>query len=233
MVELCLVVPCFNEIASLDLFISEWIAELSKYSIPYKILFVDGGSSDGTIEFIKSHPAWQQSLDLEVRPGLLHGPSCLEGYRVAIAMSAAWVLQLDSDGQCDPAYFKQFWDHKEKNSSVQGFRFNRGDGLLRLAISRALSFTVFCLSKVWIKDANVPYRLMHADVLSRLLPLIPPDFEMSQVMLSLLYKRFHNIVWIPIKFRQRSAGAGKCNLKHIWRAARGFVSTFETVASVK
>ena len=47
------------------------------------------------------------------KPNSGHGESCLTGYREAIKLNSEWILQIDSDYQCDPIYFEKFWSLKE------------------------------------------------------------------------------------------------------------------------
>jgi glycosyltransferase involved in cell wall biosynthesis len=227
-VELCAVVPCYNERQSLVVFIDEWLNELRRHGMPFTIHFMDGGSTDGTIEFLQDACKQHQEIKLHVEKGLRHGPSCLCGYRLAIDEAAeGWVLLLDSDGQCDPAYFAQFWQRRDKSKCVQGFRAARDDGLVRLGISRILTFVVFCLAGTFVRDLNVPYRLMPARTLRQLISVIPDDLDLANVLLSICYARAFGIIWVPISFRQRSFGVSVLNFKSMAKVAMDFIVAFQ------
>jgi hypothetical protein len=102
--------------------------------------------------------------DFEWSPGLTSAmvQTCLEGYRQAAAMGAAYVLQIDSDGQCDPRYFSSLWRLREQFTVVNGVRATRDDGLARVFVSRVLLLLLVAF-RVNCRDANSPYRLMMTD----------------------------------------------------------------------
>ena len=102
-----------------------------------------------------------------------HGRSCVRGYHTAVSWNAEWIFQIDSDGQCDPHYFPSLWDKRNEKRSVYGFRYKRDDGLKRLLISRVLTWFVYAATRgTWVRDPNVPYRLMHVSTMAQRLALI-------------------------------------------------------------
>ncbi len=121
------------------------------------------------------------------------------------------MLQLDSDGQCDPSVFHQFWERKAKSSVVYGFRYPREDGIIRFLISRSVSVAILLGMGVWVWDPGVPYRLMHRTTLENILPLIPKDFYLVNILLAALQQKDHGIHWIRTRFRQRFSGSSSIN----------------------
>jgi len=89
---------------------------------------------------------------------------------------------------------------------VYGFRYKRDDGLKRLLISRALTWFVYAATSAWVRDANVPYRLMHVSSVARRLALIPDDASLSNVFLAALQEHYSGIDWVDIRFRNRRGG---------------------------
>src|SRR3989344_69750 len=51
---LSIVVPVFNEEESLDAFYKELILQISKLKVGFEVIFVDDGSTDKTLEILKS-----------------------------------------------------------------------------------------------------------------------------------------------------------------------------------
>jgi dolichol-phosphate mannosyltransferase len=229
-VELCVVVPCYNERQSLAVFLDEWLSELGRHGMTFTINFMDGGSTDGTIEFLQDACKQHPEINLHVEKGLRHGPSCLAGYGMALDQAAdGWVLLLDSDGQCNPSYFEEFWRQRDKSKCVQGFRAARDDGLMRLAISRILVCVVLVLAGTFVRDLNVPYRLMPVATLKQLIPVIPDDLDLANVLLSICYARAFGIIWVPIVFRERCFGASRLNLKSMAKVAMDFIVAFQAL----
>lgn len=98
--SLSVVIPCLNEEANIDAVYREVIAELAGYE-PLEVLFVDDGSTDGTLDAIK-HLAAQDS-----RVGYL---SFTRNFGFEAAFSAGyryahrpWILHLDADLQFPPS----------------------------------------------------------------------------------------------------------------------------------
>jgi dolichol-phosphate mannosyltransferase len=86
-----------------------------------------------------------------------HGQTCLEGYRMACERGIPWVLQIDSDGQCDPAYFKEFWARRDQADCVFGVRVQRDDGTARMLTSKICKLGSSILGGRDMVDPNVPY----------------------------------------------------------------------------
>ena len=73
-------------------------------------------------------------------------------------------------------------------------------------ISKFVTLFTFLATKVWVNDANVPYRLMNIHDLKKVIYKIPEDFYLANICLSVLLKKVNNIHWISIHFNERRAG---------------------------
>lgn len=209
---LFVVLPVYNEAASIKGVVEEWVKTLRELNIQFQMMVINDGSTDQTREILSTLP--YSELRVCNRKNVGHGPSCWFGYQTAIARGAEWVLQIDSDGQCNPAYFPQFWEARATGPVVFGYRARRDDGLSRWLISRVVSLVVFLNRGHWIKDANVPYRLIRTDHLEKVFPHLPPAFFTNILLSSLLAKK---IRWKPIRFRKRSSGNSTINLSALFR----------------
>jgi len=207
--ELLVVIPVYNEQASIPEVVREWIEELERSCDSFAILAIDDGSKDGSLVALRRlQERWRSRFLVITRPNRGHGQTCLEGYRRAAAMGARYVFQIDSDGQCDPRYFSSLWRLREQFSVVYGVRVKRDDGLARVFISRVLRVMLLVAFQVNCRDANVPYRLMKTNEVMWAVNRIPPDFGLANIALAVLLagdsKCSHALV--PIGFRQRSGG---------------------------
>ena len=201
--------PVYNEQASVRGVVEEWFQELDQWMKDFVFLAIDDGSTDNSVGVL--HRLREQvGPRLEVLPGENrgHGQSCLRGYRVALDRKIPYVLQIDSDGQCDPRYFPKFWRMRTSCDAVYGHRTSRDDGWRRRLASWVLRTFLIVLFRVNCVDANVPYRIMRTPVLGPLLPRIPPHFVLANVALAVLLKRNPAIRQssVPIGFRKRSGG---------------------------
>lgn len=161
------------------------------------------------------------------KPNAGHGATVLFGYHYALEHGADYVFQTDSDGQTLPEEFEPFWEQREQYDLLIGKRCHRQDGTSRIFVTRVLRLVVGLTFRVWVEDANTPYRLMHADTLREVLKRVPEGFNLSNVLISVLYcKGPYRVKYLPITFRPRQGGVNSINIKKIvrigWQALKDF-----------
>ena len=227
--DLWIVMPVYNEELTIGLVIEEWMQELNKYNINYTFCILNDGSKDKTIDILKHYASIYPQIYIVNKTNTGHGQTCIYGYRLAIEKRASWILQIDSDGQCDSIYFKEMFALRELGNAVFGIRVKRDDGFSRLLISRFVRVFTYCATGVWVKDANVPYRLMNTALLERLLDKVPVDFYLANILVSVLVVQKCKVIWVPIRFRDRQGGSPSIKtfsfLKHgikLFRQLRSF-----------
>ena len=77
------------------------------------------------------------------------------------------------------------------------------------------------------------YRLMQAETLQKYIGLIPKDFNLSNVILSVIYaKKGCRVKYIPITFRPRQGGVNSINMKKIFGIGRQAVRDFRKINKV-
>jgi dolichol-phosphate mannosyltransferase len=216
--DLAVIMPVFNEEESITKVIEEWLPQLKNLGVNFKMVILDDGSTDSTpkiLETLKSQFAPYVEVIRHSNRG--HGQTCIAGYEYALSMSAQWILQIDSDGQCDPIYIEEFWRQRDSNSLIFAYRRQRDDGFSRFLISRVVAFTSWLGSGVWVKDPNVPYRLMKANLLKNVVTQVPKEFYLANILVSLLLRRLSPIKWVPIRFRDRFGGSPSVKLRSFAR----------------
>lgn len=116
---------------------------------------------------------------------------------------------------------------------VIGWRNNRQDGGSRIFVTRILRLVIRICFGVSVKDANTPFRLMKADTLRRYIDLIPNDFNLSNVVLSVIYaKKGCRVKYLPITFRPRQGGINSINMKKIFKIGRQALKDFRQINRV-
>jgi dolichol-phosphate mannosyltransferase len=203
---LWVVLPAYNEEEALPKVLAEWVPVLRSLAPSFKICALDDGSRDGTGAVLDAAGASTPELVVVHKANSGHGQSCVDGYRRGLAAGADWILQIDSDGQCDAAFFEAVWRARQAHPVIYGFRRWREDGRIRTLISRVLSATVWIATGTWVRDSNVPYRLMRADAVAPVVDQIPTDFHLANVLVSVLQQRRPGIHWVDIRFRERIGG---------------------------
>jgi dolichol-phosphate mannosyltransferase len=219
--------PAYNEEANIESVISQWHPVVEKLNNGSKLLIVNDGSKDNTYKIL---------LDLQKKYPLLisidklnsgHGASCLYAYRKAIEAEADYIFQTDSDGQTNPDEIWQFWENRNNYDFIIGYRKKRQDGFIRTVVTRTLKLLVWQIFGENVKDPNTPFRLMNADKLKPILEIIPEDFFLSNVIISMLVvKRKEKHLWLPISFKPRQGGINSINLKRIIKIGYKAIADF-------
>ncbi len=201
--------PAFNEEASLGHVVREWLEAIALETQSFVLLVINDGSTDSTGKILEDlEQEFAPRLEVLHQNNLGHGQTCLRGYRAACERRIPFVLQIDSDGQCDPRDFSRFWRTRDSFDVLYGVRQNREDGWRRVLASRILQFVLLLRARVWCADANVPFRLMKVGQLKKKLEKIPPAFCLANIALAVLLRRDPNISHgkFFIRFRARHGG---------------------------
>ncbi|RYD51751.1 MAG: glycosyltransferase family 2 protein [Sphingobacteriales bacterium] len=205
--NLWVIMPVYNEEEALPLVLEEWRLALDGLALPYTLCVLNDGSKDQTGTILNAYAArYPQVLAID-KPNSGHGQTCVFGYKLALEKGADWVFQIDSDGQCDPQFFPKALALSATKKAVFGYRKTRDDGFKRVFISKFVRLFTLAATSEWVRDPNVPYRLMHRDVLMPILSAIPNDFHLANIWVSVLVNKQSRIAWIPIHFRDRSGGS--------------------------
>jgi dolichol-phosphate mannosyltransferase len=207
--ELMIVMPVYNERASVRKVITEWFPVIESQTRDFAFLALDDGSKDGTWQVLESlREEFGPRLEIVSHANRGHGQTCLMGYRMALARGASWIFQIDSDGQCDPQFFPRVWQLRAGHDVIYGVREKRDDGWRRVVASRVLRLTLAITCGVDCADANVPYRLMRSEALREVVDRIKADFFLANVALAVLLRREGKAreARVPIRFRERHGG---------------------------
>lgn len=205
--NLWVIMPVYNEEQSITHVINEWDSELKKSNVNYTICAINDGSKDNTLEILDEIHKTNKNLKIINKENSGHGQTCVFGYKLAIENGADWIFQIDSDGQCDVSFLIKFLEGANlKTLNIFGNRKTREDGINRVIISKFVSIFTLVATGYWIKDGNVPYRLMNSGELTKIIDKIPKDFHLANVLLTVLLKKESEIQWIPIHFKKRFAG---------------------------
>ncbi len=230
--RLVAVMPVYNEEANIASVVTEWMECLGKACPDFQLITLNDGSRDATGPVLDELAArFGARLQVVHKSNSGHGRTCRQGYDLAVAAGAKWIFQLDSDGQCDPAYFADMWEARQDSDCVFGFRRSRGDGLGRLIVSRGCRALLFLATGTWMRDANVPYRLMRGTVLARALEVVPPDFDIQNIAVTYALSQQPRLRWIhhPIHFRARQGGENSINFRKIARMGFHMLRDFSRV----
>lgn len=226
--KLYIVIPAYNEQATIETVIQDWYPIIEKIGNDSKLVIIDDGSKDDTYKIMQECAKTREAFEPLTKPNGGHGATILFGYQYALDQGADYIFQTDSDGQTKSEEFWAFWERRNEYDMVIGHRKGREDGFSRVFVTKTLKLVLLLLFHVKVTDANTPFRLMKADTLAKYLPLIPRDYNLSNVIISVIYaKKKLAVKYLPITFRPRQGGVNSINMKKIFKigkqACRDFI----------
>lgn len=165
--RLSIVIPVLNEVGNLEELISELSAVLSELGETFEVILVDDGSSDGSLDLIKT---------LRDRFPWIKGFALSRNYGQTAAISFGiskstgdYIVTLDADLQNDPADISSMISLLDSGYDfVGGWRANRQDPFLRSLLSRLANRLISHYSSVKMHDYGCTLKAFRASKLDRL-----------------------------------------------------------------
>lgn len=233
--KLYIVIPAYNEEDNIGNVIDDWypIVEEHNGNQESRLLIIDDGSKDKTFGIMQEYAKTRPLLQPVTKINSGHGATVLYGYHYALEDGADFVFQTDSDGQTLPSEFSRFWKQRKNYDMVIGYRNNRKDGFSRILVTKVLKLVIWICFGTVVTDANTPYRLMSRESLMENIQYVPDEFNLSNVILSVVYtKKGQKVRFIPITFRCRQGGKNSINLKSIVKIGLQALKDFNTINKV-
>ncbi len=217
MTLLSIVVPCYNEEETVELYYDAVTKVLHTMDLDYEIIFVNDGSKDKTLEkalaLYKKYPKNIRVVDFSRNFG--KEGALLAGLRHA---KGDYVTVMDADLQDPPEYLPKMFETMEKNhDDVVGTRrvTRQGEPVIRSFFARQFYKLINHFNEVEIVDGARDYRLMTRQVVDSILSLNE-------------YNRFSKglFVWVGYKIEyleyeniERVAGETKWSFWKLFRYA--------------
>ena len=225
--SLYIIMPAYNEEANIGNVIRQWYPVIEKIGGESRLVILNDGSRDKTWDRLREFEQKYDKLICIDKKNEGNGATILRGYHYAVDAGADYVFQTDSDGQTLPEEFDQFWEQRKKCGLLIGYRKDRKDGISRIFVTRVLRLLLLVTFGVWVKDANTPYRLMKASQLKKVLKRIPAGYNLSNVLMTVIYEKHKlGVQYIPITFRPRQGGKNSINMKRIAGIGKDAVKDF-------
>lgn len=157
------VVPVFNEEGNLDELHRRLTSVLHQIALPFEIVFIDDGSTDGTWRAIGTlHGEDSRVVGLRHRRNFGKARALSNGFAVA---RGDVVITMDGDLQDDPDELPKFLARlAEGYDLVSGWKQRRQDPLGKTAPSRVFNWTVRNVSGVQLHDFNCGFKAYRREV---------------------------------------------------------------------
>lgn len=203
--SISVVMPVYNEIATISRTIKECCTEILIHFPLGEIIVVDDNSTDGSSEVLQA--LTERVAELRVlynHHNLGHGPSLM---RAIEAATGNYIFCIDSDYQHLPREFWSLFSNIERADVVIGLRAHRKDPYHRKLLSKLANTMIqhtFDCSK---KDLNVPFKLFKRTDLHSILPLIPKNAYIPSTLAVLVAQKAGlSIQQVPVTHLPRNSG---------------------------
>lgn len=228
--DLCIVIPVYNEEAAIGNVLEKWSVELDRLGIDYCIRPYNDGSKDSSLAVLRAAAQGNPRIDVRDKPNGGHGHTVLTGYRDATTDGFDWVFQVDSDDEMGPEKFKDLWQRRNDFDFLVGRRDGRTQALPRKIISLVSRLTVrlfYGKSAVW--DVNAPYRLMRVSAFRDAFFGIPArTFAPNVILTGIAAQKRLRALEIPVPQHDRTTGEVSIRKWKLLKAAAK--SLWQTVA---
>ena len=215
------VVPLYQEAAQLGAFISTAITQLASTGLPYELIAVDDGSTDGT---------WQVISEESRRIPHLHGLRLSRNFGKELALCAGLerargdaVIVMDGDGQHPPALLPEMVRHWQTSGVdvVEAVKVKRGRETLSGKLSALLFYIILNkLSGFDLKGAS-DFKLMNRKAVNAWLAMR----ERNVFFRGMTVWMGFTTVRVPFEVAARSGGqSGWSYLKRVRLAITGLTA---------
>lgn len=230
MEKLYIVIPAYNEEENIESVAKEWHEVVAMTGADSRLVIIDDGSVDNTYEVLCRLKKELPQLEPLTKQNGGHGATLLYGYHYALEQGADYIFQTDSDGQTLASEFMPFWEKRKSLDVIIGYRKHREDGISRVFVTKVLKMVLWMVFGIRIIDANTPYRLMRREILEKYILKVPKNFNLSNVMLTVLFvKNKEKVEFLPITFRPRQGGVNSINMKKIVKIGIQAVKDFRVI----
>ncbi len=207
-----LVVPFFNEAGNILPLIASAAEVLDEMTGDWEAILVNDGSTDGTgAELELCIGRWPQCRVLNQPQNFGQAAALLDGLRAA---RGEFIFTMDGDGQNDPRDLPALMEHLETEQLdlACGWRHDRHDSFLRLAMSRLANFVRGRLLGDHFHDSGCQLRVMRRKVVSALFPFELLQSFIPAVVLAAGFK----VGEFRVRHHPRTRGVAKYGFRQLW-----------------
>jgi len=210
--EISIVVPVLNERESLPHLHKELTDTLQAVGKSYEIIFVDDGSSDGSVEVVRDIVGNDDTVVLvELRRRFGKSTGLQAGFRVS---RGEIVITLDADLQDDPKEIPRFLEALENDYDlVSGWKEDRKDPLMKTIPSKFFNFVTSKMSGLKLRDFNCGFKAYRREVIDDL----NIYGELYRYIPVVVHAKGFRVGEIAVSHRARQFGESKYGLERFIR----------------
>ena len=208
MINLSIVIPCFNEAKSLPKLVKDFSKKLKRKDV--ELILVNNGSNDSTetiISNLKKDYNFLKMIKLKKNNG--YGNGILQGLKKAKGRYISWT---HADLQTDPydaiTGFEKFKKELSPKIFIKGNRLGRPLKDIIFTIGMSIFETILLKKFFW--DVNAQPNIFHRNFFNTL-EKIPLDFSFDLFFYFNAKKKKLKILRFPVKYPERKFGVSHWN----------------------
>lgn len=202
-----IVMPAYNEEDCIEKVVRSWMINVVNKHPGSEMLVINDGSRDNTRQILDKLKKEFKRFKVIHKINEGHGATLVRGYLESAKTPHEWVFQTDSDDQFSPEDFDKLWKYRYKSNFILGNRVKRFDPVYRLILTKINVMIIIILFGCYIKDPNVPYRLMKIVYIKKLLRVLPKNiFAPNNVLSILALKDGQDLMSVSIPHKERKTG---------------------------
>jgi glycosyltransferase involved in cell wall biosynthesis len=215
------VVPVHDEERSVEPLYEELRAALQPLDRPWEAVFVDDGSTDGSLAALtRLHAAASNVKVVRLRRNFGKAAALAAGFRHA---DGDVVVTIDADLQDDPAEIPHLLAKLDEGFDlVSGWKTQRRDPLSRRMLSRIFNGVVGRVSGLRLHDLNCGLKAYRADVVRNLRIY----GELHRFLPVLAHDRGYRVTELPVNHRPREHGKSRYGLERYMRGFLDFLTVW-------
>lgn len=175
MPTISVVSPMFNELGNIEVLYERLTEVLSQLSVSYEMVFVDDGSTDGTLDVLKNLGCQDSRVRyVSLSRNFGHQASLLAGMSYARGNA---VITMDADLQHPPSLIPELFRHWEAgNQVVYTVKGNYAVPRTRLLVFKTFYWVLSKISGLNLSFGQSDFRLLDRQVIDALLDI--PEYKM-------------------------------------------------------
>jgi hypothetical protein len=205
-----IIIPAYNEAENIE----RTIATIEQEASDFDYVIINDCSTDNTLDICKQNKF--NVIRLPINLGI--GGAVQTGYKYAFQNGYDLAVQVDGDGQHDPAFLKNMANYleKEKCDMVIGSRFINKEGFQSSGTRRIgiKYFTVLIklVTGKKITDPTSGLRMVNRDIIEMFANDYPKDYPEPESVVAILRKK-KKVKEIPVIMKAREGGVSSISPK--------------------
>ena len=201
---LSVIMPAYNEEGAIESAVLEVKRDVLDLVPGSSLIVVNDGSKDKTGEIMDRLSRSDPRIRVIHKQNGGHGPAVRTGLDQA---ESDFVFLIDSDLQIPLGDFMRHWPRVKTMDALFGMRVNRHDPKVRLWLTRLVRLSIWFLFGVYLRDANVPYKVLRRSVWTDAARMIPPDTLAPSLFLAIFTKKKgYRLIEEPVDHKERGTG---------------------------